>query len=120
MNDLNKLPKWAQAHIEKIERERDAAVAQLREFTDEQTPADMWVEDSAHTGENPGPTRRKRYINGRFLEIDHAGVRIKITLALDEVRFSYGTHSPYDGAVWLLPSAHQQFVIKPFPEREDA
>ena len=116
--NIEKLPKWAQEHIDTLERQRDAAVGQLRKFTDEQTPARIWIEDSACTGEERGPTTRKRYVDGHFLEIEHAGVHVSITLAEGEIRFSYGAKQYSISPMWLLPSGWQQFAIKPFPEKE--
>ena len=38
-HEVTKLPKWAQEHIQTIERQRDHATATLKEFLDSQTPS---------------------------------------------------------------------------------
>ena len=42
---LAKLPKWAQAHIADLQRQRDAAVEALENIVDHQTPSRIFVED---------------------------------------------------------------------------
>lgn len=78
--DVARLPKWAQEHIRNLEREREAAVNALNLVIDDQTPAAMYVEDWACTGESAGPTTKRRYVQGRTLEIRHDGVALSITL----------------------------------------
>ena len=36
--DINKLPKWAQRHIQDLERRLDIAKKRLDEYLDDQTP----------------------------------------------------------------------------------
>ena len=57
-----KLPKWAQDRIRDLEREREAAVQSLNEFVDQQSPTDVWIDDAPCTGEERGPTLKRRYL----------------------------------------------------------
>lgn len=59
--DTAKLPKWAQEHIRKIEREREVAVRALNQYVDDQTPAAFYVDEPESTGEQVGPSFKKRY-----------------------------------------------------------
>ena len=77
---IDKLPKWAQEHIEAILRERGAAVRALQEFEDNQTPSSMFVTEYVSDGETRGATSRKHYVQGHRLEINHAGVSASIIL----------------------------------------
>ena len=69
----NKLPKWAQSEFERIQRERDAAVLQLNEFTDNQTMSPVMVEENPCTGESKGPTPKRLYIQS-----------LRVTFRLDD------------------------------------
>jgi len=59
---LSRLPKWAQDHIQKLDSERVLAVRALHEYTDEQTESSVWYDDAVCTGEQQGPEFLRRYI----------------------------------------------------------
>jgi hypothetical protein len=62
-NNCNKLPKWAQDYIQKVERQRDAAVDALNNFVNEQTPTNVYIEENPCTGEGTtGPICKIRYL----------------------------------------------------------
>ena len=61
---IEKLPKWAQGHIQKLQRERDTAVQALREWNDHQTETDIWVDELSCVGEFKGPSCMTRYVEG--------------------------------------------------------
>lgn len=58
---LAKLPKWAQAHIEDLQRQRDAAVGALENIVDHQTPSRIFFEDIVCVGKG-APSFYKTYI----------------------------------------------------------
>jgi len=62
MNDITKLPKWAQEHIQTIQYQRDAAIRTLNDFTNQQTPTSVYFEEHPCTGESQGPTLKRRYL----------------------------------------------------------
>lgn len=43
--EISKLPKWAQAHIAELQRQRDTAVDALKQFLDNQSPSRIFFED---------------------------------------------------------------------------
>ena len=81
---LAKLPKWAQEHIEDLRMQREAAIRALAQFTDEQTPAPFWCDDMHCTGEEAGPTQRKRFISTRSVYVRWAGVEVRVQLHDDD------------------------------------
>ena len=78
MTDVAKLPKWAQEHIGKIERERDVAVRALNAFCDEQTKSPYYVDDHICTGEEQGPVVKTRYIQTHKMTVSYCGVELNI------------------------------------------
>lgn len=78
--DIAKLPKWAQQHIKDLKRERDIAVRALNEWTDAQTPGPIFVDELVSTGEQQGPSTKRRYIQGRRVTCDWLGVRLEVML----------------------------------------
>lgn len=77
---IQSLPKWAQEYIRDKERERDLSLRQLNEWSDNQTPSSIFTDDYVSTGENQGPSSKRRYIQGYKLKIEHAGVHLDIML----------------------------------------
>jgi hypothetical protein len=110
---IAKLPKWAQEHIEKITRERETAISALNEWTDSQTESPFCIEDFLCTGEEKGPSFKKRYIQTHNISVTWAGVCLEIRLREDEIDLSWcgGTrHSTSDAA--FIPYSYQQARIK--------
>ena len=110
MGDITKLPKWAQSHIRSLETQRDAALNQLSKFTDEQTPARIWVNDLACTGGSRGVASRKRYVQSRSIEIDNDGVFLSILLRKPhEISLSWGAEEfRSSGDVAFIPESYMQ------------
>lgn len=106
-----KLPKWAQEHIQSIERERDNAIAVKNKMVDDQTPTSIYVDDwMAHP-------RVKRYVQCKHnnLTIEHAGVKAEILLARSddgqrlfgiEIVYSSNVRSLSFNPVALMPRGH--------------
>jgi hypothetical protein len=96
--DFTKLPKWAQKYIEDIERERDVAVRALNEFQDADTPSPYWVDEYVCTGEQQGPSNKRRYIQGHRMTVQVGKGEIdfflrepnvlEISAGSDTIRFS--------------------------------
>lgn len=75
-----KLPKWAQEHIKKLERERDVAIRSLNEYVDGQTESAIYYDDLISTGEERGPSNKRVYIQTHGIEIKHNGVHLSLLL----------------------------------------
>lgn len=80
---FNRLPKWAQIEFKDIQRERDVAVYELNKWVDAQTPSKMYVDEMVCTGEERGPSTKRRYIQGHRITVEHAGIRLDVS-TLDE------------------------------------
>lgn len=88
---IDKLPEWAQKHIEKLLRERAEAVNTLNAFVDQQTPTQISFTQHPCTGEQAGPSQKKRYIHAREVQFRHAGVRLDVYLTQkDDHQRSFG------------------------------
>lgn len=80
VNDVTKLPKWAQDHIEHLVRERDAAQNRLNEYIDSKTKSMIWVDDCYPS--------RKRYIQSRTVVICTA-VMLEVQIKDDDIRLQW-------------------------------
>jgi hypothetical protein len=101
--EITKLPKWAQEHIQTIERQRDFAIKTLDDFINTQTPSDFFVDEFSQKG------TIKHYIQTR-----------KITVKLDNGKEIY-INKEQDGSFYLAsgwgglqiePSASNAIRIK--------
>lgn len=75
-----KLPKWAQDHIKKLERERETAIRSLNEYVDAQTESPIFYDDLVLTGEEQGPSSKRVYIQSHGIEVIHNGVHLSLLL----------------------------------------
>lgn len=75
---ITKLPKWAQEHIKNLTRQRDVAVRALDKYVNKQTESSFYTEDLECTGEQSGPTCRKRYIQTHSIFVVWQGVKLQI------------------------------------------
>ena len=112
---IAKLPKWAQDHIENLSRQRKAAVAELDEFVAKHESGAVAVR--LMTSDNDGgPTQRQVRFDAHWLEIQHEGIKLDITLAEGELRLAYADRGNRRDAVHFVPTSHQQFALRPIPE----
>lgn len=91
VEQIAKLPRWAQEHIRDLTRQREAAIGQLTQFTDEQTPSPIYIDEWASTGESKGPTPRKRYIQSDQVRFEYAGLRLEVSIKSDNIRLRWST-----------------------------
>lgn len=77
---LEKLPQWAQAAFRALARERDESVANLKEWTNDQTPSPISITEHPCTGDQRGPDFISRYIHGDNIKIEWMGCRLEIGL----------------------------------------
>lgn len=75
---LDKLPKWAQEHIASTERRATDAERTLREYLDNQTPTEFYVDDYRGGGIH------KNYIQTYKMTVERGGIIVRINLREDE------------------------------------
>ena len=109
---FDKLPKWAQEHIESLQRERDTAVKTLKDFEDSQTPSPIYFDELVSDGESIGPTHRKRYVQSHDINIEIHGVHLRVATAYgltndDSIILQWGTGMGLTGEVAFIPVSYQ-------------
>jgi hypothetical protein len=70
---IAKLPAWARETIKTLQRERDVAVRTLNEFRDNDTPSPFWYDASVSTGEERGPSYKRRFVQTGQLHVEYSG-----------------------------------------------
>lgn len=109
--NLEKLPKWAQAHIRDIQRQRDTAVQKLIEYCDEQIESEFYIDDMVCDGERRGPSIRRRYIQTHAIDVEHLGVHLRILLRDGHIDVSWEHADRTLGDVVMQPSSFQAIRI---------
>ena len=107
---IKKLPKWAQEHINQIERERENSVRSLNEYIDNQTESPFSVSDLLC--EDKGVSFKKRYIQAYKMDVNHAGIHFQIITRDDELDISWGTNDNSMNEVAFIPTSFQKAKIK--------
>lgn len=114
--DTSKLPKWAQDHIETLQRQRDTAVDALRKWTDEQTPQPISVDELVCLTSG-GPTGLTRYIQGKRLKIEWKGVELEVHLKTDgnmsddAIDLKWNALTRHSGHVAMVPTSFQSVSL---------
>lgn len=93
MNDIAKLPKWAQDHIAKLRRERDLAVRALNESLDHQKESPIFYTDHVYTGEDVGPSEKVFYIQSDHVTFRQFGIELDVSTLAHSQRSYGGTHA---------------------------
>src|SRR5262249_53047522 len=75
---LAKLPKWAQDHITKLERQREEAIRTLNQALDTQTESSFSVVATPCTGETTGPSFKRAYVQAHSIEVRWRGVELTV------------------------------------------
>ena len=102
---IAKLPKWAQDHIKKIERERDIAVRELNEWCDSQTPSKVRIDELVVTGEERGPSHKVRYVQTERATFTHSGVELDVSVFRDgEISLQWSAEDSH-GDVAMIPES---------------
>lgn len=117
---IKKLPKWAQEHINKIERERDVSIKALNEFTDSQTEAPFFYSEFVCTGEERGPSSKKKFIQTHQMEVEHAGVSLSITLRDGRIDVGWRAGNRFSNReAAFIPTSYMQARIVSKENMED-
>jgi hypothetical protein len=111
MSDISKLPKWAQQHIEDLQRQRDIAVKRLNEMTDDQTPSPFYA-DQYDSTKTP-PESRRVYFQAHRMTVGHLGLELDIILRDDGIDCAYYSGDRRVGDICLTPTSFQSFTLKP-------
>lgn len=99
---LAKLPVWARSHIQDITREREVALRALNKYVDDQTTAPFYIEEMECTGEQRGPSFKRRYVQSTKMTVEFKGVELNIYLRENEgIELSWG-QSITGVATWPL------------------
>jgi len=104
---INKLPKWAQEHIKDLNRQRDVAIKALNEYCDSQTDSEFSIQELECTGEEGGPSFKRRYIQTRKIEVDYGGVGLSVSIADQEIRLSWWASGVGLRDVAFIPISYQ-------------
>lgn len=108
----SRLPKWAQDLIRNLRYEREVAIRALNKYCDEQTPGPIYVDELESTGEEQGPSMKRRYFRGDKVSIEWAGVLLDITVrerGIDLQWFGSSHRSIRDVA--FIPMSHQRACL---------
>ena len=59
---LEKLPKWAQEYLKRVECQRDVALRVVQDFKDNQTKSQFYIQDHIFNSSQSGPSNVKHYL----------------------------------------------------------
>ncbi len=107
---IEKLPKWAQEHIRVIERQRDSARDALRNFKDSQTESPIHYELHPCTGEKPGPSFIKHFIQSNAVKFNYAGVNLDVSIWDNQISISWSGNDGLRG-VAMVPYGYNQVKL---------
>lgn len=120
--NIDRLPKWAQDHIQTITRERDTAVRALNEYVDGQTESGFYYDDFLSLGERRtealygGPSSKRIYVQTRAITVVHAGVELDVVARNDgsgpEISIQWGSEHRGVGEIAFIPHSFQCARLK--------
>ncbi len=105
---IKKLPKWAQEHINDLQRQRDIAVRDLRDWADQQTPSPFSVSELVSIKDG-GPERFVRYVQAHRIDITYLGVEATVILRDRGIDIQYNNDCGEEVA--LIPYSYQQISL---------
>ena len=108
-----KLPKWAQAHIQTLSRERDLAIRALNKWVDEQTESSVFIDELESLGEQRTETRnspsfKRRYIQTRRMRFECEGVGLDVYLQDDGISLQWAAHDRGLTNIAMIPESYQK------------
>ena len=110
MENLSKLPKWAQKEFENLQRERDIAVRALREYTDSQTESPFFIDELESTGDTDGsgPASYTRYVQTHKISVKHGGVLLDIYLRDNNIELQWNNYERHFEDIAFIPESYQK------------
>jgi hypothetical protein len=110
---IEKLPKWAQDYIQQIEGGRLASVRALNEYCDSQTESPYYVDEYECTGEQQGPSFKRRYIQTRKMEVSHGDVVLRIYLRdEDAIELQWDNKTGSMEEIAMIPHGFHKVALK--------
>ena len=109
---IAKLPKWAQSHIEQLDRQRRSAIDALDKFQDSDEPTGVSYEQFKQLGR--GSEFLTRHLDTHQVQFVHNGASLVVTLHDDErgIQLSWGPEGGHGlGDMCFTPTAYQQARI---------
>jgi hypothetical protein len=113
---IAKLPKWAQDMFRDLQREREVAIRALNEWTDNQTPSPVFIDELECLGEEKTergspPSRKRRYVQTHRIQIEWAGVVLDVHLRDEGIALQWGTLDRSMAEVSMVPRSYQQVTL---------
>ena len=111
---LAKLPKWAQEHIEDITRQHKVAVGQLNQCLDTQTPSSFFIDEYVGIGAG-SPKNIRKYVQTHKISIQRDGVRLDVLLRIDEpgIEIAWIDDKRMCSEVAMVPTSFQKMKLIP-------
>ena len=111
---IAKLPVWARAHIKNITREREVALKALNRYVDDQTTAPFYIDEMECTGEQQGPSFKRRYVQTSKMAVEFKGVELTIYLREREgIELQWSTPHRGGGNIAFVPTSFQAATLVP-------
>ena len=106
---IAKLPKWAQEHIENLDRRAVIAERTLKEYYDNQTPSEFFIEDY----DSSASKMVKKYIQTHKIAVERNGVHVEVILRLDEkgIDISYWSDDRIVREIALVPKGFNSITL---------
>lgn len=108
---IAKLPKWAQDHIARIERQMHGAKDARDKYLDEQTPSQFYI------GYQSDDLKKRRYIQADSIVCEFAGIRLAIeahnygNTSKNAIRLKWETPNRSLEAIAMVPDSYQSVQL---------
>ena len=101
---IDKLPKWATEHIKDLTRRTLTAEKKFTEYTDSQTPSDIYHGDHICIGDS-SPQSHRRYVQSDKISIEYHNVLLNIYLRPEEkfIDLQWSMSDHLTGDVAMIP-----------------
>lgn len=111
---IAKLPKWAQEHIENLDRRVVVSERALKEFTDTQTESAFFYDDYLCIGEGT-PKFVRKYIQTYKISVVRDGIQVDVLLRQDDpgIEIGWGGTNHAMKEVAMVPISFQKVKIVP-------
>lgn len=119
---MGKLPKWARDYFVDVARERDTALRALNNYVDTQTPSAFYIDELECTGEDRGPTSKRRHIQTHKITVQHNGVRLDVSINChhpDAISLQWGSErGSCERHVAFIPTSFMAAELAPCKEAQ--
>ena len=108
---IKKLPKWAQALIQKLRYERNTAIDALNEYCDNQTLSAFFYDDMLCTGETKGISFKRKYVQSRKIDVKYQGILLGVTCQDDGIRLVWEDEARHGKQIAFIPQSYQSACL---------